>query len=134
MIALLIFQGRCSVTMPHKQAIIPLLSGLSPAARAIGAVNTIIRTSPGTLLGDNTDWIGIVEPLSAVLGDRKRARALVIGAGGTARAACYALQQMAFADVFVHNRTSAKAELLAAEFGCTALQTLGGRSQYLAQR
>lgn len=115
-----------SVTMPHKQAVIPLLQGLSPAARAIGAVNTIIRVSSSRLIGDNTDWIGIEKPLSSALGQRKRGSALVVGAGGTARAACYALRQMGFERVAVFNRTLAKARALAEEFGCVAVESLDG--------
>ena len=111
-----------SVTMPHKQAIIPLLQELAPAAAAIGAVNTVVRTGSNTLRGENTDWIGIREPLAAALGSRPRKRALVVGAGGTARAALYALARMRFAKVYIWNRTYERAAVLAKEFGCVALQ------------
>ncbi|BCY17569.1 MAG: shikimate dehydrogenase [Chloroflexi bacterium] len=82
-----------NVTIPHKQSVIPLLDGLSPAVQAIGAVNTIVMTD-SRLLGDNTDWAGFLNDLEAYLPDcrdGKRRQALVLGAGGSARAVVYAL-------------------------------------------
>ena len=55
-----------NVTIPHKQSVIPLLDSLSPAARAIGAVNTI-SMKDGQLTGDNTDWLGFSRDLASVL-------------------------------------------------------------------
>jgi shikimate dehydrogenase len=74
-----------SVTVPHKQAVLPLLDGLTPAAEAIGAVNTLVKRN-GRLLGDNTDAAGLKADLAA-LGVRLSQRpVLVLGAGGAARA------------------------------------------------
>jgi len=105
--------GGASVTIPHKVSIIPLLSSISAHAQAIGAVNTVIPViaEDGTrrLTGDNFDWCGIqsslriggvTEPESP-----STAAALIIGAGGTSRAAVYALHMMGYGKIYVVNRT-----------------------------
>lgn len=77
----------CNVTMPHKQAVIPLLDRLEPAARQVGAVNTILREDDGTLVGTNTDVAGFLEPLQPLLERQHLFRmARVLGTGGAARA------------------------------------------------
>jgi len=82
----------CNVTMPHKQAIIPLLDRLDPIATRVLAVNTVIREADGALLGTNTDVAGFLEPLYPSLDDEfPPQNALVIGAGGAARAIVAAL-------------------------------------------
>ncbi|KAJ2744669.1 hypothetical protein GGI20_002766 [Coemansia sp. BCRC 34301] len=107
--------GGASVTIPLKQSVIPLLDRLTPAARRIGAVNTVIPIPGGLLLGDNTDYLGIV-------GCLRRAHpgalssALVVGAGGTARAALYALHTLRVRSVAIYNRTPQRAQDLVAEF------------------
>ncbi|HEY3340629.1 MAG TPA: shikimate dehydrogenase, partial [Anaerolineae bacterium] len=88
--------GGANVTIPHKQNVIPLLDDITPHARAIGAVNTIIKTpvSGGLihLFGDNTDWIGFLADLRHHgVQPETLGRALVLGAGGSARAIVYAL-------------------------------------------
>ncbi len=81
----------CNVTMPHKQAIIPLLDRLHPAAARIGAVNTVLREGDA-LIGRNTDAPGFLEPLLPVVQDEFAPQeVLVIGAGGAARAILVAL-------------------------------------------
>ncbi|MBI5519084.1 MAG: shikimate dehydrogenase [Desulfovibrio sp.] len=107
-----------SVTIPHKQAVIPYLDGLTERARAVGAVNTLFWRE-GKLLGDNTDVLGIMAPL-APHKDRLES-ALVLGAGGAARAACQALKELGVAEIAVANRTQAKAEALAKDFGLAAV-------------
>lgn len=84
----------CNVTMPHKQAILPLLDRLDPLAARIGAVNTVVREADGTLIGYNTDAPGFLEPLRPLL-DRVHLfrMARVLGAGGAARAIVAALAQ-----------------------------------------
>ena len=87
------FRG-ANVTVPHKQAVIPFLDELTPEARAIGAVNTILVDSDGRLVGTNTDAWGFARDLEALGLDLKAMRsrgALVLGAGGSARAVAYAL-------------------------------------------
>lgn len=82
----------CNVTMPHKQAIIPLLDRLDPLAQTIGAVNTVVREEDGKLVGYNTDAAGFLEPLADELAQAHLFRmARIIGAGGAARAIIAAL-------------------------------------------
>ncbi|MDR3639902.1 MAG: shikimate dehydrogenase [Humidesulfovibrio sp.] len=107
-----------SVTIPHKQAVMPFLDGLTDRAKAVGAVNTLFWRE-GKLLGDNTDVEGLVKPLEAHRGALKSA--LVLGAGGAARAACAALKELGVADIAVANRTASKVEKLAADFGVRAV-------------
>lgn len=83
-----------NVTLPHKQAVLPLLDTVSAEARAVGAVNTIVQRTTGqdaSLHGDNTDVAGFLTPLQPHLEALPGTTALVLGAGGAARAAVYAL-------------------------------------------
>ncbi|MEQ1921366.1 MAG: shikimate dehydrogenase [Pyrinomonadaceae bacterium] len=107
--------GGFSVTMPHKQAIIPHLDAIDPTAAKIGAVNTI-KIDDGKLTGYNTDAHGFITPLLARFGDVRDARVAVFGAGGASRACVYALQQEG-ADVTVFGRDLQKAKAFADEFG-----------------
>lgn len=106
-----------NVTIPHKQTVIPLLDELSPAAKAIGAVNTILIRD-GKLIGENTDWIGFTNDLFKFLledipaSDRKT---LVLGAGGSARAVVFALTLSGW-QVTVAARRLEQASRLAADF------------------
>ncbi|MCS6845775.1 MAG: shikimate dehydrogenase [Caldilineales bacterium] len=115
-----------NVTIPHKQAVMPLLDALSEAAQAIGAVNTVVvqrppepATSAGqgpalpVLYGDNTDWIGFLHPLDALGFDPAGKSALLLGAGGSARAVVYALAQRGLAHLTLWARSSARAAELA---------------------
>lgn len=112
--------GGASVTFPHKLQVGRLLDSLSFVAAKVGAVNTIIvRTVDGrrTLMGDNTDWLGIKRcVVSASLSDIQSSAALVLGAGGAARAACYAVEEMGIKDLIIVNRTRSKADDMAASF------------------
>jgi shikimate dehydrogenase len=82
----------CNVTMPHKQAVIPLIDRLDPLAASVGAVNTVVRAMDGTLTGYNTDVPGFLEPLREVLDQTHYFRmARVLGTGGAARAIVTAL-------------------------------------------
>ncbi|KAG6336226.1 hypothetical protein ID866_2877 [Astraeus odoratus] len=113
--------GGASVTIPLKLDVIPLMDELTPAATAIGAVNTIIpREGPGglrSLLGDNTDYLGIIGAINAVCpGLRSPPSALVLGAGGTARAAIYALHKLGAKRIYLYNRTHSKAAAIAEAF------------------
>ncbi|KAJ2768498.1 hypothetical protein IWQ57_003514 [Coemansia nantahalensis] len=112
--------GGASVTIPLKQAVIPLLDALTPAARQIGAVNTVVRDG-ARLVGDNTDYVGIVgclrqAQLDAHAAPFAEAAALVIGAGGTSRAALFALHTLGVPRVRVFNRTAERARELVREF------------------
>ncbi|CAL1710609.1 unnamed protein product [Somion occarium] len=114
--------GGASVTIPFKLDVIPLLDSLSPDAEVIGAVNTIIprRTPEGlhTLYGDNTDWLGIRNCIQSRLPAtlHKPEVALVIGAGGTSRAAIYALYKLGVKKIYIFNRTKTSAEVLVDAF------------------
>jgi len=87
----------CNVTMPHKQAVMPLLDAIDPQAKAIGAVNTVVRQADGSLVGYNTDAAGFLEPLHADLEQTHLYRmARILGAGGAARAIVAALAGQGF--------------------------------------
>ena len=101
-----------NVTIPHKLAAHDLAGELTTAAAAIGAVNTLSFEDSG-ILGDNTDAGGLLDALGL---DPSGLRALVLGAGGTGRAAVWALRE-AGAEVSIWNRTPERAAALAAEFG-----------------
>jgi len=107
---------KCSgfaVTLPHKESILEYLDNLSPDAREVGAVNTVVNQN-GELNGYNTDLSGIVNPLAEIT-QLKGARVAIIGAGGAARAATYGLLK-AGALVSIFNRTQRRAERLAKDF------------------
>jgi shikimate dehydrogenase len=107
-----------NVTAPHKEAAFNACDARTPVAGALGAVNTLWRED-GRLWGDNTDVAGFLANLDeATPGwDEARKLAVVIGAGGAARAIVYALLSRGFARVAVVNRTHARAEALATHFG-----------------
>lgn len=116
--------GGASVTIPHKLAIMKYLDQVSDEAKAIGAVNTIIpmRNAQGAvtqLIGDNTDWIAIETLARRSLRTVHLADAnltgLVIGAGGSARAALFALYRLGVQRILLFNRTLVNAEKLAKE-------------------
>lgn len=101
-----------NVTVPHKLAVTKLLDALTDEAVAIGAVNTIINTN-GRLTGHNTDAAGYARALQDVQINPEQA--VVLGAGGAARAVVYALLKLG-ASVQLYNRSADKAASLAAEF------------------
>ncbi|KAJ9657596.1 hypothetical protein H2198_004242 [Neophaeococcomyces mojaviensis] len=133
--------GGASIAQPWKVKIMDKLSFLSDHARAIGAINTLVplrgesaetsqlgkqaafrnRAGPvSSFYGDNSDWISIRVTLNRNLTPRNvihsKSSALIIGAGGMARAACYALLQMGCRNIFVYNRTTSNAVILADNF------------------
>lgn len=103
----------CNVTMPHKQAIMPLLDRIDDEAARIGAVNTVVREADGSLTGYNTDAPGFLEPVRPLLGEESYRFAYVIGTGGAARAIIDALFHAEFM-IWSISRNPAKAK---AEFG-----------------
>ncbi|GAD92705.1 hypothetical protein NECHADRAFT_51162 [Paecilomyces variotii No. 5] len=127
--------GGASISSPFKKEILSVLEYISPEAQAIGAVNTLIplrtrgleslvdRNHAGpvaALFGDNTDWIGIytciqrhLSPANAVKG---RTTALILGAGGMARAAVYAALRLGVQTIFIYNRTAENAQKLVNQF------------------
>ncbi|GAA6010072.1 hypothetical protein JCM11491_005854 [Sporobolomyces phaffii] len=115
--------GGASVTIPLKLDIMPFLDQISEHARLIGAVNTIIPTTidgETKLVGDNTDWLGLLELIEQNLSsDNERTDAstsLVLGAGGTCRAAVYALHKAGFKTIYLFNRTRPNADKIVESF------------------
>ena len=103
-----------AVSLPHKVSVMEYLDEVDPVARRIGAVNTITRDGE-RLVGANTDWLGVIKALESVT-RLDGSRAVVLGAGGTARAVVYGLQQRG-AEVSILNRTEERARELAEAAG-----------------
>jgi shikimate dehydrogenase len=106
-----------AVSIPHKEAVIDFLDDVDATARRIGAVNTVVRRAD-RLWGANTDWLGAVRALERET-KLEGARAVVLGAGGTARAVVFGLLERG-ARVTVLNRTPKKAAALARTLGAEA--------------
>ncbi len=113
-----------NVSMPHKQAVMQHLDEIDDTAREIGAVNTIDNRD-GKLTGYNTDCIGALRAVQEARPDLDGKRIALLGAGGAGRAIAYGLRN-AGAAVTVFNRTVAKAESLAKDFGLACGGTLDG--------
>lgn len=115
--------GGASVTIPLKRDIMDRLDELTPAAKIIGAVNTIIPT-PTTeggkrkLVGDNTDWIGMVYALrnEGVTQATAGQSGAVVGSGGTTRAAIFALKSLQYSPIYIVGRNPENVDSLIAEF------------------
>ncbi len=103
-----------NVTIPHKEAILPLLDELSPTAQALGAVNTVIAKD-GRLRGENTDAPGFLAALEMFLGTNALplpSSAVVFGAGGSARSVLWALTRLNLSRITLVNRTRERGEAL----------------------
>ena len=105
----------CNVTMPHKEAALRAVDRVDPAAWRIGAVNTIVVANDGSLDGSNTDAYGFLQALyeGAPGLDIAKGPAVLIGAGGAAKAIAVALLDAGVPDLLVLNRTEARAQALA---------------------
>ncbi|KAF3766019.1 hypothetical protein M406DRAFT_60534 [Cryphonectria parasitica EP155] len=118
--------GGASVTIPLKLDIIPLLDSVTESAKVIGAVNTIIpvvsEDGRRTLLGDNTDWMGMVYAFrqAGIVKNTRAApgggSAVVVGSGGTTRAAVFALHHLGYAPIYIVARNAANVSQLAESF------------------
>jgi len=108
-----------NVTAPHKQAALAGVDDVDDVARRIGAVNTVVVREDTSLLGTNTDAFGFIENVRDGAPDWQASAgpALVLGAGGAARAVIVALLDAGVPTLNLTNRTAARAEELAAEFG-----------------
>ncbi len=117
-LAALGFRG-ANVTLPHKERALALVDRVGEVAQRIGAVNTILVEDDGTLSGDNSDAFGFIENLreGAPGFDAAAGPAVVIGAGGAARAALVALADAGAPEIRLVNRTDARAETLAQSLG-----------------
>ena len=93
-----------NVTIPYKEAVIPYLAECSPVAKRIGAVNTVIRRSDGSLYGDNTDYFGFVSMMERACIEVTGKKCLVLGSGGASKTAVTALSDMGASEVIVISR------------------------------
>ena len=107
-----------SVTLPFKEEVLRYLDDVTENARTIGAVNTIVNWG-GRLIGENTDWIGLVRDLKDHVQIKGKTFA-VLGAGGMARAAVFGILHEGGKAV-IFNRTGERGEALACAFNCQAL-------------
>jgi shikimate dehydrogenase len=112
-----------NVTIPHKQAALAIADRASEAARAIGAANTLTFSPDGEIEALNTDAPGLIAVLGRLTGMPAHPSALVLGAGGSARAAVWALLDAGAANVSVWNRTPERARDLARELGAQAVSS-----------
>lgn len=112
------FRG-ANLTIPHKEAVLPLLDAIDPLAARIGAVNTLVIDEAGRITGRNTDAFGFLENLRRNAPSWRPAAgpATVIGAGGAARAVIAALIEAGVPEIRLVNRSRVRAEQLAATLG-----------------
>jgi shikimate dehydrogenase len=111
-----------NVTIPHKLAVMKHVDEISPLAKRAGAVNTIVNQN-GRLFGDNTDVYGFATSLISACPDAPRRRALVLGAGGAARAVVLGLDQIGVTAFTIANRDLDRAERLARDLAPIILET-----------
>lgn len=114
----------CNLTVPHKEAALEICDRVNDVAQRIGAVNTVVVEQDGSLSGSNTDAFGFIENLkSESAWNAADGPAVILGAGGAARAIVAALIDEGVADIRIANRTAARAETLVSEFasGCTSV-------------
>ncbi|KAI9728277.1 MAG: hypothetical protein M1834_007770 [Cirrosporium novae-zelandiae] len=129
--------GGASVTMPHKLGVSKFCNRVTEHGRIVGAINTlIVEEEEGKgekiIVGDNTDWTGLVRAIEKVLSSssspKKFETGLVVGAGGASRAAIYALYKLGVKTIYLTNRTKSRAvaiaEALAPLFPITVLDNL----------
>ena len=121
-----------SVTVPHKIAVKDLLDEVSPAARRAGAVNTVVNRG-GELFGDNTDIYGFGVTVADSLGGRPLKLAVVLGAGGAARAVVLALEAAGAGEIMVANRDADRAAQLARELDPAPVRPARLDDEFLAR-
>ncbi|MEO9599164.1 shikimate dehydrogenase [Parasphingorhabdus sp.] len=97
----------CNVTIPHKIEILDLVADPGGVRDKIGAMNTIVRQADGSLIGTNTDAAGFLAPIADT--DWSKKHAVVIGAGGAARAVLFALKQVGIGEITIIARSGLKA-------------------------
>lgn len=111
------FRG-ANLTVPHKEAALAVCDMVDPLARRIGAINTVVVGADGSLVGSNTDAYGFIENLRRNgPWQSGSGAAVVLGAGGAARAVCAALLDAGITSLRIANRTRMRAEILAEELG-----------------
>ena len=109
----------CNLTLPHKIEALPWLDEIDPVAQRIGAVNTLTVRADGSLHGTNTDAFGFIQSLREAHSSWQASEgpAVVLGAGGAARAVVWALADAGATDIRLFNRSHDKAVSMAQEFG-----------------
>lgn len=109
----------CNVTIPHKEWVLQHVDQVTDRATLIGAVNTLIFRNDGTILGDNTDGYGFIENLRQNAPDWQASSgpAVVLGAGGAARAVVASLLDAGVPEILLTNRTRVRADKLREDFG-----------------
>lgn len=109
----------CNLTIPHKLEAMRIVDRVDHVATKIGAISCVVVQPDGSLFGTNNDWIGFIGNLKQQAPDWRAdaGPVTVIGAGGGARAVCYGLMQEGAKEIRLVNRTRAKAERIADEFG-----------------
>jgi shikimate dehydrogenase len=109
----------CNLTIPHKQAAMHVVDEIEEIAETIGAISCVVVRKDGSLAGTNNDWYGFTHNILEFLPDWRgdAGPAVVIGAGGSARAVIYSLLQRGAREIRVCNRTRARAQMLADDFG-----------------
>jgi shikimate dehydrogenase len=112
------FRG-VNITVPHKERALALVHKATPTAYRIGAINTIVVDAEGLLMGSNTDAFGFIECLHEAVPEWRAhsGPAVVLGAGGAARAIVFALVEEGVPEVRLSNRTLTRASALAAQLG-----------------
>lgn len=121
-----------NVTLPHKETIKNLCTTLTRDAEMIGAVNTVIFHENGEIEGRNNDAYGFITHARHTVPDLNIKRAMVLGAGGAARAILFALKQARAQDILITNRTIDRAENLAEEFDARVVEW-NDKENYLDQ-
>ena len=124
-----------NLTVPHKETVLPLLDHIDPAAQRIGAVNTLIFGADGSISGRNTDAFGFLENLrqGAPSWTPASGKAIVIGAGGAARAVVVALLDAGVPDIVVVNRSPERSAALVADIPGPKLADWSDRHKILAE-
>lgn len=125
-----------NLTVPFKEAVLPYLTGLAPEARAVGAVNTVKRVGSG-FKGYNTDCFGFIRSLREAGFRIRSKRAVLLGAGGAARACVYGLLREGIREIVILNRHPEKAMKIARHFKAMdrggTLRALPLRDSYLKE-
>jgi len=111
-----------NLTVPHKEAAMKIVDICDDTAKRIGAINTVLVRSDGSLMGSNTDGYGFLQSVCEGAPDWKPTAgpAVLVGAGGAARAICVALQEAGVPEIRIVNRTAERSASLVEEFGAPA--------------
>ena len=121
-----------SVTVPHKLAVRALVDEIAESAQDVGAVNTLVPRD-GKLIGENTDAYGFRESLREVLPDAGSRTAMILGAGGAARAVAVAMRDFGCTEIIVANRDLSRAERLRDELPSAPVRAMSNEGQAFAE-